>query len=436
MKPRSFVAILILIIVVLVFYKVLYPKLEIVSGISAKNLCSCMYVSGLSQEEAEQTDLGFSLLWLSSNSVDEKNKVVFSNVLGMHTKKAVYRDGRGCTLEGDSNLEPYNPKDDINYADDIWPNELISGSAEIQSALQGAFDNPGESVLNTRGVVVIHKGKIIGEAYAEGIDKDTPLLGWSMTKSIASTLAGILSKDGYWRLEDPMNITDWQTDDRRDITLNNLLQMSSGLNWEENYGAVSTATKMLYESDDKGGFAQNQNLISAPGSEWVYSSGTTNILSRAMAEAFPAQETYLQFPYERLFGPIGAKSFVLETDASGHFIGSSYGYASARDWAKVGLLYLQEGNWNGEQIIDSAWVAYSQTPAPASEGAYGGHFWLNRGGKFESYDDNAYWMAGFHSQQVAIHPDKDLVIVRLGVTYERGAFDFDGWTKKIYTLLK
>ncbi len=435
MRKKSIIVSAIFVAICIYFFGSVYPKLEIVSGISAKNLCSCLYVSGITQEEAEQTDLGFSLLWLASNDVDEKNKVVFSNVLGMHPKKAVYTEGRGCALEYETNILRYNPKTEITYGPDIWPNSLVSGSPEMHSALKKAFDLPGDSKLNTRGVVVIHQGKIIGEAYADGIDKDTPLLGWSMTKSIVGILAGILEKDNYWKLDGQMQIDDWQDDERKHITLNNLMQMSSGLNWEENYGSVSTATKMLYGSSDMGASAHGENLVYEPGSEWVYSSGTTNIISRKMADAFTDKEAYQRFAYDSLLGPIGAKSFTIETDASGHFMGSSYGYGSARDWAKLGLLMLQKGNWNGEQIIDSAWVDYCHQTAPMSDGAYGGHFWLNRGSKYEEYDANSYWMAGFHSQQVAIHPDRDLVIVRLGVTYERGAFDFSGWTKEVFDVV-
>lgn len=436
MKKKLLVLLFILIAIGFILRIAVYPMLEVVTGISAKNLCSCMYVSGLTQEEAEQTDLGFSLLWLASNEVDEKNKVVFSNVLGMHPKKAIYTEGRGCALEYDSKTEAYNPQSNITYGPEIWPRELVSGSPEIQAVLQKAFDKSGETKLNTRGVVIIHKGEIVGEAYADGIDMDTPLLGWSMAKSVTGILAGILAKDGFWNLDEPMKISEWQNDERKNITLNNLMQMSSGLEWEENYGSRTTATEMLYASPDLGAYAQSLPLQFEPGTKWVYSSGTSNIIARKMADAFPDMKSYQQFPYDRLLGPIGANSFVLETDASGHFMGSSYGYASARDWAKLGLLMLQEGNWNGEQIIDSTWVNYCHTEAPASDGAYGGQFWLNQNDKYPNYDENTYFMNGFHSQQVSIHPDHDLVVVRLGVTYERGAFDFDGWMKEIYTVLK
>lgn len=432
MKKKLLIPLVIVIIIVVAFRVVLYPMLAVVTGISAKNLCSCVYVSGISQEEAKKTDLAFSLLWMATTEVDEENQVVHSNVLGMHPKKAVYREGRGCTLAYDTEIEAHNPKSNVVYSPEIWPQELVSGSPEMQATLQKAFDAPGKTELNTRGLVVIHKGQIIGEAYADGIDMNTPLLGWSMAKSVTGMLAGVLAKDGFWNLDDPMDIPTWQNDERKNITLKHLMRMSSGLEWEENYGAVSTATIMLYNSTDMGGYAQSLPKQFEPGTEWAYSSGTTNIIARKMADAFGDFKEYQRFPYERLFGPIGAKSFTFETDASGHFMGSTYGYASARDWGKLGLLMLQKGNWNGEQIIDSTWVEFCQTVAPAGDGEYGGQFWLNRGGKFQDYDDSAYWMSGFHSQQVSIHPDRDLVVVRLGVTYERGAFDFDGLMQGIY----
>jgi CubicO group peptidase (beta-lactamase class C family) len=435
MKKKLLIALFIFIGIGIILRIVVYPKLEVVSGISAKNLCSCLYVSGLTKEEAEKTDLGFSLLWLANNQVDAENKAVISNVMGMHPKKAVYTEGRGCALEYNTKIEAFNPQSNVTYGPEIWTRDFVSGSPEMEAVLQKAFDAPGETKLNTRGVVVIHKGEIIGEAYAEGIDMDTPLLGWSMTKSVTGILAGILAKDGFWNLDDPMDIPEWKADERKDITLNNLMQMSSGLEWEENYGSRTTATEMLYASPDLGAYAQSLPLQFEPGTEWVYSSGTTNIIARKMADTFSDMNSYQQFPYDRLLGPIGANTFTLETDASGHFMGSSYGYASARDWGKLGLLMLQEGNWNGEQIIDSTWVDYCHATAPASDGAYGGQFWLNRNETHPNYDKNAYFMNGFHSQQVSIHPDRDLVVVRLGVTYERGAFDFDGWMKEIYEVV-
>ncbi len=412
------------------FFTSVYPKLEIISGYNAKNLCSCMFVTGLDQETAERVDLGFGPLWMASNTVDTKNKTVFSNVLGMHPKKAVYREGMGCTIEGEKTLVEW-PGEKIQYKAEIWPDEVVP-NPELQSVLAEAFDQGGESLLNTRAVIVVKDGKLIGEAYGPGITKATPLLGWSMAKSVTSCLTGILAKDGFWSPEDPMQIADWQVDERSKITLGNLLQMSSGLEWEEDYSKVSTATTMLYGTDGMGTYAASQPLAHEPNTHWLYSSGTSNIISKQLSTAFETHQEYIRFPYERLFGPIGAESFLIETDGDGYFVGSSYAYATGRDWAKLGLLYLNRGNWLGEQIIDSNWVAYSHSPAEASSNKYGAQFWLNAANKFQDYGSDAYWMDGFQGQQVAIHPEQNMVIVRLGVMYDEGNFDFSAWTAKVF----
>ncbi len=436
MKKTIIASFSLLIIVFVILYLVVYPKLEIVSGYNAKILCSCQFVSGINQEKAEAEDLGFSLLWLSTNTVDSEKKTVKSNVLGMHQKMAVYREGLGCTLANDENDTAFLSKNlstnKISYASEIWPLEEIKGNNEMQEAINMAFDEELEDpVYRTRAVVVIKDGKLVGERYAKGFSKESKLLGWSMTKSITSALSGILAKRGFWTPSEPMPLSSWENDERREISLENILQQTTGLKWDEEYGSVSTATKMLYSKDNMGAYAASQPLESTPGSVWEYSSGNSNILAGAMVRAFANTDEYLDFPHKELFGPIGAKNFVIETDATNHYVGSSYGYAPARDWAKVGLLYLNMGNWFGNQIIDSSWVASSVIAVPESGGEYGYQFWLNQGGKFENYSPDSYWMNGYQGQQVSIHPDENLVVVRLGVTYDQKDFPFDAWMKKI-----
>ena len=441
MKKTTLVILSLLAIIGLAFYFFLYPKLEIISGYNAKILCSCQFVSGLDQKQAEKEDLGFSLLWLANNEVDTLLKTVHTSVLGMQSKTAIYRKGLGCTLINDlKNTAFLGKKVDpasVSYSDDIFPKTMVPGNEAMQHAIDQAFDEDSENpVLRTRAVVVIKKGRIIGERYAEGIDLDTPLLGWSMTKSITSALTGILAKRGFWKVDAPLPVDQWKNDDRNKITLKNALHQTVGLEWDEIYSSVSTATKMLYEKDNMGQYAASFPSKHPPGTNWKYSSGTSNIIANVMTKAFETNDAYLRFPQEALFGPIGARNFIIETDATNHFVGSSYGYAPARSWAKVGMLYLNQGNWFGNQIIDSSWVAESVVPAPDSKGGYGYQFWLNRGGKYKNYSPNAYWMNGFQGQQVAIHPEENMVIVRIGVTYNEEDFDFDGWTKKIIQAAK
>lgn len=434
MKKTVSIIFSLIILLGIVFYLFVYPKLEIVSGFNAKILCSCHFMTGLDQERIENEDTGFSLLWLASNEIDEKKKRVATSVLGLHKKVAVYRQGMGCALINQSNPNEIQkeslPLDEIQYSQEIWSDEQVKGDSHFQKVLQTAFDSTSEKNLLTRAVLVIKDGELIGEAYANGIDQNTPLLGWSMTKSITSILAGILVKKGELNIDNSMPVESWE-DERSEITWKHALNMSTGLKWEENYGAVSPATKMLYSSDDMGMSAASWPLDYEPGTYWEYSSGTTNIIARELQTFFDTQDAYQLFPYRELFSKVGARTFRIETDASGHFVGSSYGYASARDWAKLGLLMLNEGNWYGEQIIDTSWVDFCREPVADSDGKYGGHFWLNRGNTFTHYSSEAYWMSGYQGQQVAIHPKKNIVIVRLGITNTRGEFDFDGFTRRV-----
>ncbi|MCH2214930.1 MAG: beta-lactamase family protein [Flavobacteriales bacterium] len=435
MKKTGTFGLSLLLLLFIGFYFFLYPKLEIVSGYNAKILCSCLFVSGFDQETAEEIDLGFGPLWLASNNVDVQNKVVRTSVLGLHPKIAIYRDGLGCSLINDREKPEINLAT-IKISDKSgWPNQPVVENEKLQEVLMKAFDSNGERMLNTRAVLVLKNGELKGEVYAKGIMPNTPLLGWSMSKTLTAIMAGVLAKDGYWNLESPLPVESWIGTDREKITLTDALNMKTGLEWIEDYGSVSTATKMLYSSNNMGLVASENSLEFEPGTKWKYSSGTTNILSFAMANAFSSEAEYLSFPYKRILKPIGAETFVFETDASGHYVGSSYGYASARDWAKLGQLLLNEGNMYGEQIIDSTWVDFMTTPVKESNGIYGGQLWFPFARGQEGYEPIDYTLDGFQGQIVSILPSEDMVIVRLGVMYDEANFDFGAWVKQIREVL-
>lgn len=436
MKKTGTFGLSLLVLLFIGFYFFLYPKLEIVSGYNAKILCSCLFVSEFDQETAKEIDLGFGPLWLASNDVDFENKVVRTSVLGLHPKIAIYRDGLGCSLINDREKPETNlPTIDINDKSG-WPEIPVSENRQLQEVLMKAFDSNDEKVLNTRAVLVLKNGELQGEAYAEGISTNTPLLGWSMSKTLTAIMAGVLAKDGFWNLESSLPVDSWKGTDREKITLANALNMTTGLEWVEDYGSVSTATKMLYSSNNMGLVASENNLEFEPGKNWKYSSGTTNLLAFAMAKAFSTKEEYLEFPHERILQPIGAETFVFETDASGHYVGSSYGYASARDWAKLGQLLLNKGNMYGEQIIDTTWVNFMTTPVPESDNIYGGQLWFPLPRGQEGYKSDDYTLDGFQGQIVSVLPEDDLVIVRLGVMYDEANFDFGAWVKEIREVLE
>lgn len=435
MKKTIPLTISLLVLIGIGFYSYLYPKLEIISGYNAKILCSCVFVSNISEDVATEIDLGFGPLHLASNEIDFQLKTVSSSVWGMHPKKAIYREGLGCALVHEEKTQTIAAQEldlsKIDYHKNIWPESRVETKGALADVLSRAFDKSGETILNTRAVLVVKGGEIIGEVYGKGFNTKSKLLGWSMMKSVNAALVGLLAKDGHWNLDDAAPIEAWANDERSAITLRHLLNMTSGLDWEEDYSTVSTATTMLYASSDMGQYAMDRPLANRPGNVWYYSSGTSNILASLVAEAFPDKETYWNYAYTRLFGPLGMKDFIAETDASGTFVGSSYGYGSARDWAKFALLFMNNGQWEGTQILDSSWVDFCRSTVEASDGYYGGQFWTNGNGRFESYNESDYWLDGFQGQQVSIHPQHDLIVVRLGVMYDEKDFDYDQWIGEI-----
>ena len=296
----------------------------------------------------------------------------------------------------------------------------------LEDALSWAFSEPHPSYLRrTRAVVVMYKGQIIAERYAPGITKHTSLLGWSMTKSVMNALVGILIKEGRLALDDPVPVDEWQNpgDPREEITLRHLLHMTSGLEFnEEPTNILNDVNVMLLGTPNMSAFAAKKNLAIPVGSAWRYSSGTTNILAGILRKIVGETE-YVHFPSRHLFEPLGMNSAVMEIDASGTWVGATFMYASARDWGKLGQLFLQDGVWNGHRILSEGWVEFSTTPVPQSpHGQFGAHLWLQipkefQGGKFSAtLPPDTFHAVGHEGQFISIIPSRELVVVRLGLT--------------------
>jgi CubicO group peptidase (beta-lactamase class C family) len=235
-----------------------------------------------------------------------------------------------------------------------------------------------------------------------------------MAKSFTNAIAGIMVKEGRLDIHHKTGIASWQNDGRSQITLNDLMQMQSGLEWNEEYGNRSDVTLMLYNSGDVANFALSRPLNHPSGTYWQYSSGSTNIVCYLMRKKFSNDNAYHSYPAEQLFNKIGMPDAIFETDPAGTFIGSSYIYATARDFARFGLLYLHHGVFNGERILPEGWVGYTSTPASVSQGKYGSCFWLNRSKFYPSAPSDMYSCNGHDGQRIFIIPSKDLVIVVLG----------------------
>ena len=307
-------------------------------------------------------------------------------------------------------------------ADVPWPTASWSRSkpdtkapARLQRLCHEIFNlTPAQGV--TYGLQVVHRGQLVVDTYAAGANPIYLQYSWSMAKSVTQALAGILVKQGRLDLYAPAPVPEWQHDARAAITLDQLLRMSSGLEFHEDYvdGQASDVIPMLQFAGrhDVGAFAADKPLIHTPGSVWSYSSGTTNIICRILKEVVgDGASGMLRFMNDELFEPIGVRSATPKFDTSGTFIGSSFLQATPQDFARFGLLYLRNGVWDGQQILPPGWVDYARSPW-YNDGtyAYGAQWWM------KPDQPDWFYCGGYDGQRILCVPDKDLVIVRLGRT--------------------
>ncbi len=403
--------------------------LPIITGYPAKYLCSAVFVSGREQAEVEAMDLHFSFIKYTKNVVNFQDSSVTSSFL-WGKSKAIFRKGFGSTLLRGVNEEDLRkikfPESRVYYNQDsvAWPmgNIMPGKSSGIDTV---KLEKITEKLMNEDGYnghafafMVVHKGIPVAEAYQPQFDAKTRFLSWSMAKSFTNTLAGIMVKDEKWDINQPMNIPDWKTDDRKQITYNNLMQAESGLLWNEDYGNRSDVTVMLYCENDFARYVFDQPLEAPVGSKWYYSSGNPNVVTYQIRRTIGNDQEYYQFPQKQLFNKIGMPDAVFEVDASGNFVGSSYIYATARDYARYGLLHLQDGVFNGERILPDGWVKYSTTPNKHSKGEYGSLFWLNNSTEFPSGPKDMYCCRGYDGQRIFMIPSKELVVVILGFSHK------------------
>lgn len=402
----------------------------VASGYKAKIACSEIFLADrdtLKLLESEFTGVS-PVLDRVRLRIDTEKRVISGSVFGIGAAKAIYRDGYGCTLVRGGEpvaLPPLEPVKDTPLPDATAGSSGMRDDidyAAIDAAIDRAF---ADKEAATRAILVIKDGAIVAERYADGFSASTPFLSWSMAKSVTATMVGAAMLRGFVDLQSAAPVAEWKSGDpRAAITWNDLLQMQSGLAFTEIYDDPnSDVSRMLFRARDAGAVAAKKKLAYPPGSHWSYASGTSNLIQRTLHEALEANDAgYHAFARDAIFEPIGAASFVMEPDASGTFVGSSFVYATARDWAKLGLLYLNDGVANGVRILPEGWSRYVATPAPASDGAYGAQFWLNLPGTdgrqkyVPGVPDDAYQMSGHEGQYVLIIPDKNMVIVRTGMT--------------------
>ena len=295
--------------------------------------------------------------------------------------------------------------------------------AEALDGVVSLLASQPPDLATTLALVVIHNGQVVREMYGPDTDASTTLISWSMAKSITQALMGMAVGDGLLSIHNDHLFPEWENDERANITLGNLLNMTSGLDWVEDYvdDKASDVIEMLFGDKkfvgDHAAYAASKKLEAKPGTKYMYSSGTTNlvtkILSRALGEKPGSTDAMSKFMQERLFNPLGMRSAIPRFDASGNFVGSSYVYATARDFARFGYLYLTDGMWNGSRLLPEGWVDYSRTPIardPDNDLDYGAHVWM-----FPN-DPGSIAALGYEGQFTWASPRRNLVVVRLGKT--------------------
>jgi len=398
------------------------------TGYVSHQLCSAIFISGLDPVRAYRETiepLASGVGFLLNHRVDIDHGEVRASLAGMAESRAVHRPPEGCVNATGTAL--------TGSAGAAMPSAQVAplppSDPRLASAVERMFDEaPQGPRRNTHAVVVMQRDRVVAEHYAPGIGVDTPLAGWSATKSVSNALLGILVRQGRLDMNAPARIAAWADprDPRHAITPDQLLRMTSGLDAGqslEGVGPFNPAAQMLFVERDMAAFAASAPLAHAPGTHWNYTDANTLLLSRLIRDAAGGDAASTRaFVQRELFDKLGMQHTTFEFDAAGTPIGASHLWASARDWARFGLLYLNDGMVGGERLLPPDWVAYSARPTPGAEYfGYGAGFWTNRGSGYGAgyriqagMPADAFMARGHQGQYVVIVPSQQLVIVRLG----------------------
>jgi len=391
---------------------------DLAGGMAAKLGCSARYITGMSPEQVKADLASYSgLLQLVSITNNDANGQVIARLPPGASHSATFREGLGCSLD----IGNTAALDTLVLPAPIARQQTNAGLANALLASQLEQDNAAG--LQTRALLVMSNGQTIGEAYAPGFDETSQHLGWSMGKSLISLLFGRLEMTAGLSVSETALFPAWR-DNRRDISIEHLLHMSSGLGFNETYLPGSDATRMLFNAYSASAVALEKPSVHPPGTRFAYSSGTTNLLSRLLFERVGGTPAGAYgFLHKELLAPLGLAHTIVEPDPSGVFVGSSYVYATARDWAQLGQLMVADGVHAGERLLSADWVRRATQPnSSGNEPRYGYQFWLNAGGDKPRWPDlpaDAFAMQGNREQIVMMIPSRNLVLVRLGWTAVR-----------------
>jgi CubicO group peptidase (beta-lactamase class C family) len=414
---------------------------DVAAGYVSHQLCSATFVSRIDPEQYYRESIAPVLApvgFLSGHRIDRERAQVSASFSGLAQARAIDRGPLGClVLHGEPpapvSLPAHVPATPL-LPDIAGPAIVEPAQPALQQALDRIFaETAAPPHRNTKAVVVVHNGRVIAERYAPGYAIDTQVIGWSATKSVTNALIGILVRQGRLSVEGPAPIAAWADpkDPRHAISIDNLLRMNSGLDIGDSLTArASTAfdpsAYMVFGVRDMAAFAEQAPLKAAPGTEWNYTNGNTLLLSRIIRDRTGGDAaSVLAFVRRELFDKLGMRHVTLEFDAAGTPIGSSHMLASARDWARFGLLYLNDGVVAGERLLPPGWVDYSAAPTPGSEQyGYAAGFWTNRGdGEGQRYriargiPADAFFARGAMGQYVIVVPSQHLVVARFGSAF-------------------
>jgi CubicO group peptidase (beta-lactamase class C family) len=432
-------------------------------GQQAIFMCNGLFTSKRTLEQIFAQELAFFREPIGSAdggdyNIDWNRRAVEIGASGaVPVMRAVFREGIGCVI-----LPPDQTLADIDGLPELtlplppgdparipWPNGdlvnsdgLLAGvdAVALEAASDWAFDRDSKEQV-TLSLIVVYNGEIIHERYADGFDVSTRTRTWSTAKSIATTLIGMLVDQGRMSLDAPLGF-DWypmnssaETDPRKQITLRHVLNMSSGLDTIDNRGReYATGSGLSYWAGASSVVgARSRALIREPGTYWDYENYDTLLAVYAMKLALGGEKAYAEFPRRALLDRIGMRNTLVSTDRFGDFILSSQVYTNARDLARFGLLYLQNGMWDGERLISQDWIDFVRTPAPATVGKggyYGGQWWLVPEGR-DDVPTDAYSTSGNRGQYTIVVPSHNMVIVRRGLDYGRQGFDRWSLTREV-----
>lgn len=421
--------------------------LRVATGYISHVVCSYVFVSGLDparvQAESITSNPAFRTInWAVRQDVDRGRREVVVRALGGFESRAVYRDGLGCLNLNGTPAPAVPSRAEIDADGPIrallpeiaGPEIVVPARAGLKAALDAAFAEPeGAPVRRAHAVVIVHEGRVVAERYADGFGVDTPVHGWSATKSVNNALLGILVRQGKLKMDEPAPVAAWQGpgDGRRAITPDHLLRMQSGLDLGDSLTAsLSTAwdpsARMAFNEPDMAGFAEGAALVVPPGTRWSYANGNPAILARIVRDRVGGHAVdVLRFARRELFGPLGIRGATLELDATGTPIAGAFLFATPRDWARFGVLFLEDGVVGGTRILPEGWVRYSTTPTPNAWVGYGAGWWINegdsQGARFRrdhGMPADAFLALGIYGQTVVVVPSQRLVISRFGTTYD------------------